>query len=256
MKKVTLFLLLFIGINSLNVQAQLFKQLKSIVAPETTETDSTQTTTATSTADSTESVNFTESEADSGIKQALINGVTKGVEMVSQEDGYFGDELIKIPFPEEVDFVASKLRAVGMGSLVDKAVLTMNRAAEDAASTATDIFVGAIKEMTINDAINLVTGEENAATQYLQEHTTDELTEQFSPIIDSSLQKVDATKYWDDVMTNYNKLPMVKKVNPDLTEYVTQKAIDGLFVKIADQEKAIREDPIERTTDLLKKVFN
>jgi len=254
MKKTGILFILALCLLSLDSKAQLLKQLKSLVEPATS-TDSTQTDTNTKTSDSA-SVNFSESEADSGIKQALINGVTKGVAMVSKEDGYFGDPIIKIPFPEEVDFMASKLKAIGMGSLVDKAVLSMNRAAEDAASTAKDIFVGAIKEMTVTDAINIVKGEDDAATQYLETNTTDKLTEQFSPIITNSLEKVNATKYWDDVVNAYNQIPMVKKMNPDLGEYVTEKAIAGLFVKIADQEKAIRDNPIERTTDLLKKVFN
>jgi len=254
MKKTGLLFVAALLLFSCKSEAQLLKQLKSIIEPETT-TDSTQTTTSTSSSTS-QTVSFTESEASSGIKEALINGVTKGVELVSQEDGYYADPIIKIPFPEEVDFVASKLKAIGMGSLVDKAVLSMNRAAEDAAGTATDIFVGAIKEMTVTDAVNIVAGEDDAATQYLETHTTDKLTSEFSPIINSSLEKVDATKYWSDVMNAYNQIPMVKKVNPDLGEYVTEKAIEGLFVKIADEEKAIREDPVSRTTDLLKKVFN
>ena len=253
MKKAGILLLILLGLSSLNVQAQLLKQLKSLVEPEKTTTDTSNTSTNTL---SKTSVNFTESEAGSGIKEALINGVSKGVALVSKENGYFEDPMIKIAFPEEIQVVESKLRAIGMGDLVDKAVLSMNRAAEDAASTAKDIFVGAIKEMTITDAVNIVKGDDNAATQYLEEHTTNELTEKFSPVINNSLNEVNATKYWGDVMNTYNKLPLVKKVNPDLGAYVTEKAIDGLFVKIADEEKAIRENPLEQTSDLLKKVFN
>lgn len=198
---------------------------------------------------------FTEEEAASGIKEALTKGVRKGVEMVSKEDGYFGDAEIKIPFPEEAKQMEDKLRAIGMGNKVDEVVLTINRAAEDAAEKAKDIFVGAIKEMTVNDAINIVKGEENAATNYLQTHTTEELTRQFSPVIDESLKKVNATKYWGDAVSTYNKIPLVKKMNPDLTEYVTQKAIEGLFVKIAKEEKEIRANPAARTSELLRKVF-
>jgi len=253
-----LFMLVIAGITQ--TQAQFLKQLKSVVEQATT----TDTTTTTASSDATEEttsttstdVDYTEEEANSGIKETLISGVTKGVAMVAKENGYFGDELIKITFPEEVQTIEKKLRAIGMGDLVDKAVLSMNRAAEDAASSATDIFVGAIKEMTISDATNLVLGSDTAATHYLKEHTTDELTEKFSPIINTSLETVNATKYWDDVMNAYNKLPLVKKMNPDLGAYVTEKAIDGLFVKIADQEMAIREDPLEQTSSLLKKIFN
>ena len=254
MKKTGILIVVSLLLFSCKSEAQLLKKLKSVIEAEAT-TDSIQTEENTST-NTTQAVSFTESEASSGIKEALISGVTKGVKLVSQEDGYYADPIIKIPFPEEVDFVASKLKAIGMGSLVDKAVLSMNRAAEDAAGTATDIFVGAIKEMTVTDAVNIVAGEDDAATQYLENHTTDKLTAEFSPIINTSLEKVNATKYWSDVMSAYNQIPMVKKVNPDLGEYVTEKAIEGLFVKIADEERTIREDPVARTTDLLKKVFN
>lgn len=261
MKKIGILLIAILAISTTKTHAQFLKKLKSVVN-EVVTTDSTQTTTTapavTENSPSTTNteVNYTEAEANSGIKEALINGVTKGVAMVAKENGYFGDELIKIPFPEEVQTIEKKLRAVGMGDLVDKAVLSMNRAAEDAASTAKDIFVGAIKEMTIKDATNLVLGSDTAATHYLKVHTTDELTEEFSPIINNSLQTVNATKYWGDVMNAYNQIPLVKKMNPDLGAYVTEKAIDGLFVKIADQEKAIRENPLEQTSSLLKKIFN
>jgi len=175
--------------------------------------------------------------------------------MVSKENGYFGDAEIKIPFPEEAKVMEDKLRAVGMGKKVDEVVLSINRAAEDAAIKAKDIFVQAIKEMTVTDAITIVKGNDDAATQYLKSHTKAELTRQFKPIIEESLNKVNATKYWEDVVTSYNKIPMVKKMNPDLTEYVTEKAIEGLFVKIAKEEKEIRKNSSARTSEILKKVF-
>lgn len=266
MKKLSIFLFLFVLMGISQAQAQFFKKLKSVVeeavvvdSTQTTNSEATQTeatTTDQSTATTDAEVDYTEEEANSGIKEALLNGVTKTVAQVSKENGYFGDELIKIPFPPEVQTIETKLRAIGMGDLVDKAVLSMNRAAEDAASTATDIFVGAIKEMTITDATNLVLGSDTAATHYLKVHTTDELTTEFSPIVNNSLQTVNATKYWGDVVNTYNQLPLVKKVNPDLGAYVTEKAIDGMFVKIAEQEKAIRKDPVEQTSSLLKKIFN
>ncbi|MDW7692569.1 DUF4197 domain-containing protein [Flammeovirgaceae bacterium SG7u.111] len=198
---------------------------------------------------------FTEEEAGAAIKQALEKGVVKGVELVAQENGFFADSLIKIPFPAEAKLMEQKLRMMGMDKQVDQVILTFNRAAEDASIKAKDIFVGAIKEMTLTDAINIVKGEEDAATQYLQNHTTSGLVTEFSPIIDESLDKVLATKYWEELVTTYNKLPFVRKVNPNLTEYVTEKAIEGLFVKVADEEKLIRENPAERTTELLEKVF-
>lgn len=252
MRKIFVPIALLFALSSISAEAQILKKIKTIAGISEAQTDSTKTESSSASV----LTNITESEANSGIKEALINGVSKGVALVSKEDGYFGDAIIKIGFPEDVQVIEKKLRAVGMGNLVDKAVLSMNRAAEDAAVTAKDIFVGAIKEMTVTDAVNIVRGDDRAATNYLQDHTTDKLTEQFSPIINASLEKVDATKYWDDVINAYNKLPLVKKQNPDLVEYVTEKAISGLFVKIADEEKAIRKNPMERTSDLLKKVFN
>ena len=198
---------------------------------------------------------FTTEEAANALKQALEQGTVKGVSVVSQVDGYLKNPEIKIPFPPEAENVEQKLRAIGLGNQVDEAVESLNRAAEDAASEAKDIFITAIKALTIQDAINIVKGEQDAATRFLERTTTAELTAKFSPIINSSLQKVNATKYWGDVMGTYNKIPFVKKVETDLTAYVTQKAIDGLFVMIANEELNIRQNPAARTTELLKKVF-
>lgn len=198
---------------------------------------------------------FTKEEAANALKQALEQGTVKGVSVVSQVDGYLKNPEIKIPFPPEAENVEQKLRAIGLGNQVDEAVESLNRAAEDAASEAKDIFITAIKALTIQDAINIVKGEQDAATRFLERTTTTELTAKFSPIINSSLQKVNATKYWGDVMGTYNKIPFVKKVETDLTAYVTQKAIDGLFVMIANEELNIRQNPAARTTELLKKVF-
>ncbi len=236
MKKILSIVIFTTFLGTLTSNAQLLKKAQKLI-------------------EETTSSSFSEEEAASGIKEALNNGITKGVEMVSKENGYFGDAAIKIPFPEEAKQIEEKLRAIGMGNKVDEVVLSINRAAEDAANKATDIFVAAIKEMTVTDAINIVKGEDDAATSYLQNHTTAELTKQFSPVIDESLEKVDATKYWSDVISTYNKIPLVKKMNPDLTEYVTEKAIEGLFVKIAEEEKEIRANPAARTSALLKKVF-
>ncbi len=149
--------------------------------------------------------------------------------------------------------VESKLRAIGLGSQVDKAILSINRAAEDAAKEAEPIFVSAITGMSISDAIGIVRGEENAATQYLKKTTSAELKTKFQPVIKSSLDKVDATKYWTDLINTYNKIPLVQKMNPDLAAYVTDQAIAGLFVMIAKEELKIRKDPVARTTELLKR---
>jgi hypothetical protein len=204
---------------------------------------------------STSTGSFTESEAADGIKEALIKGTSESVNVVSLIDGYFGNPEIKIPFPPEAAQIESRLRAVGLGNEVDKAILSINRAAEDAAKEAKPIFVAAIKGMTIKDAINIVKGSDNAATQYLSKTTTPELKLKFQPVIKASLDKVNATKYWSDLITAYNKIPLVQKMNPDLVSYATDRAIQGLFVMIAREELKIRKDPVARTTELLKKVF-
>jgi Protein of unknown function (DUF4197) len=198
---------------------------------------------------------FTEGEAVAAIKEALIKGTNEGVSIVSVIDGYFGNPKIKIPFPPEAVSMESKLRAVGLGSQVDKAVLSINRAAEDAAKEAKPIFTAAVRGMSVNDAVGIVRGKENAATEYLKRTTSPELKSKFSPIIKTSLDKVNATKYWTDLITSYNKIPLVQKMNPDLTAYVTDRAIEGLFVMIAMEELKIRKDPVARTSELLRKVF-
>lgn len=198
---------------------------------------------------------FTTEEAANALKQALEQGTIKGVSTLSVKDGYFKNPQVRIPFPEEARNVEEKLRTIGAGKLVDDTEEALNRAAELAAEEAKDIFVATIKRLTVRDAINIVKGEPDAATRFLERETTEELTVKFKPIIDNSLEKVDATKYWTDVMGKYNQIPFVKKVNPDLTAYVTQKALDGLFVMIAQEELNIRQNPAARTTALLEKVF-
>ncbi len=198
---------------------------------------------------------LTEEEVAKALKEALTIGIEKGVTRVSKPDGYFLDPEIKIPLPKEAKQVEDKLRMLGQDKTVDDAIESLNRAAEDAASGAKDLFVNAIKEMTLSDVMNILNGNEDAATRFLETHTRTQLVEKFKPIIKVSLDKVNATKYWNTVFGNYNKLPFVSKVNPDLDDYVTNKAIDGLFVQIAKEEKEIRENPVARVTDLLKKVF-
>jgi len=195
-------------------------------------------------------------EVAQGLKEALTNGVSKGSDLVSQVDGYLKNQEIKIPFPPEVQQVETKLRAIGMGGEVDKFVTSLNRAAEDAAKEAKPIFVTAVKEMTIQDAWSILRGEQNSATQYLIKTTSTPLKAKFKPIIQASLAKVNATKYYKDLVTTYNKIPLIQKVNPNLDDYATDKAADGLFIMIAKEEKNIRENPGARTTELLKKVFS
>jgi len=198
---------------------------------------------------------FSKEEAAEAIKESLIKGATSGTEIVSKVDGYFKDPEIKIPFPEDVQVVEKKLRSIGAGAKVDEAILSINRAAETAASEAKPIFVAAIKSLTVTDAINIVKGEDDAATRYLDKTTNAPLYEKFKPVITAALEKTGATKHWTTVISSYNKIPLVKKVNPDLEDYVTNKAIYGLFIMIAKEEKLIRDDPAARTSDLLKKVF-
>jgi hypothetical protein len=198
----------------------------------------------------------TATEVTKALKEALKQGATKGATQVSQLDGYFKNSEIKIPFPPEVQLVETKMRALGMGKQVDEFVLSLNRAAEDAAKQAAPIFVSAIQKMTIQDAYAVLNGPPDAATQYLNKTTTPELKEKFTPVVKASLDKVNATKYYADLIGYYNRIPFVQKVNPDLTGYATDKAIAGLFVMIAKEEKNIRKDPLARSTDLLKKVFS
>lgn len=198
---------------------------------------------------------LSQEEVGRGLKEALNRGVDKGVTQLNKKDGYFKDAQIKIPMPDEAKKVESKLRSLGQGKKVDEAIESMNRAAEDAAKGAKDIFVVAIKSMTLTDAMSILKGDDDAATKYLSKATRTELTKKFQPVIKVSLDKVGATKHWKTVFGSYNKLPFVSKINPDLEEYVTDKALNGLFIQVAKEELKIRKDPAARATDLLKKVF-
>jgi hypothetical protein len=198
---------------------------------------------------------LTTAEVTNGLKEALVNGVSKGTDLTSKLDGYYKNPEIKIPFPQDVKMVETKLRALGMGKEVDKFVVTLNRGAEEAAKEAKPIFIAAIKQMTIDDAFAILKGQPDAATQYLKKTTTAQLKEKFKPIVQASLDKVQATKYYGDLVNNYNRIPFITKVNPNLNDYATDMAIQGLFTMIAKEEKSIRQDPAARTTDLLKKVF-
>lgn len=203
----------------------------------------------------TTSGSLTEGEVSDGLKEALTKGIEKGVAQLSKPDGYFKDPQIKIPLPEEAKNVESKLRQLGQGEQVDQAIESINRAAEDAASGAKDLFVNAIKNMTVTDAMSLLKGNDDAATRFLEKSTREALVAKFKPIIKASLDKVGATKHWNTIFTTYNKIPLVTKVNPDLEDYATNKAIDGLFIQVAKEELEIRKNPGARVTDLLKKVF-
>lgn len=202
------------------------------------------------------SSNLTNSEIASGLKQALEIGAKAASQQLSQKDGFFKNAAVKILMPPEAQKVASTLRSMGMGSLVDEAILSMNRAAEDAAIKAAPIFVNAIKGISIQDGLQILRGGNNAATHYLQGKTTPALTNAFSPVIEQSLAKVGATRIWKTVFETYNQIPFItEKVNPNLTGYVTEQALKGVFTEIAAEELKIRTNPAARATDLLKKVF-
>lgn len=198
---------------------------------------------------------LSQSEIGSGLKEALNNGITKQVSKLTTTDGFFKNEMVKILLPEELQKVDTKLRQLGMSKLADDGLRILNRAAEDAVKEATPIFVDAVKQMTFNDAKNILLGNESSATTYLQTTTSTALYGKFNPVIKSSFAKVGADKIWTQIITKYNSIPLVKKVNPDLTDYTTNKAMEGVFKMIAVEEKDIRTNFSARTSDLLKRVF-
>lgn len=240
MKKSIYITILVLLVNGLNVQAQISKLKKGLeksgISIPTKQ-------------------GLSEEEVGRGLKEALNNGIQKGVKQLSIKDGYFKDDQIKLLMPKEATQVESKLRKLGQGSKVDAMIESMNRAAEDAASSSKELFVSAIKNLSVNDAMSILKGEDNAATVYLSSETRTQLIAKFKPIIKTSLDKVGATKHWSTVFNTYNKIPMVQKVNPDLVGYATDKAIDGLFIQIAKEELEIRKNPAARVSELLKKVF-
>ncbi|MBP6335660.1 MAG: DUF4197 domain-containing protein [Bacteroidia bacterium] len=195
------------------------------------------------------------SEVIAGLKQALEIGSKNAGASTSKLDGFFKNPLIKIPFPPEAIEMEKKLRGLGMGKQVDDFILTLNRAAEEASKEAAPVFVDAIKGMTITDGMSILRGSDTAATGYLRQKTSVSLQAKFKPIIRAATQKVNVTKYWSPLVSTYNAIPLVKKVNPDLDEYVTQRGLNGLFKVVAQEEVKIRKDPAARVTELLKKVF-
>ena len=198
---------------------------------------------------------LSQGEIGSGLKEALNNGISKQVSKLTATDGFFKNEAVKILLPDELKAVDKKLRQIGMSKLADEGLKVINRAAEDAVKEATPIFVDAVKQMTFTDAKNILMGNENSATTYLQNSTSTALYAKFNPVIKSSFTKVGADKVWKEIITKYNSIPLVKKVNPDLTDYTTNKAMDGVFKMIAVEEKDIRTNLASRSSDLLKKVF-
>jgi hypothetical protein len=198
--------------------------------------------------------NLTNAEVVQGLKEALRVGTDSSAYHLGLLDGFYKDDMIKILMPPEAQKVEKTLRSVGMGNVVDKAVLSMNRAAEDASKYVGTIFLNAIQKMTIQDAFGILRGGDRAATDYLKRTTSDQLTAAFTPIVSKSLDYTDATKYWKDVFSVYNRFSSTP-VNTNLTAYVTQKALDGLFYHIGLEEQKIRKDPAAQVTEILKKVF-
>lgn len=198
------------------------------------------------------------SDVIAGLKEALTIGAQNSANAASAVDGFWKNDLVRIPFPEEAVKVKNTLNDIGMSAQVEEFEKTLNRAAEDASKEAADIFIAAIKDINVEDGFALLQGGDHAATEFLQNKTTASLQERFTPIVRSSIDKVELTKYWEPLATKYNTVALFtggKAVEPDLTGYVTQKAIDGLFVLIAKEEEKIRKDPAAQVTDLLRRVF-
>lgn len=198
---------------------------------------------------------LTNDEIIRGLKEALSVGSTNSTAKASALDGFYKNNLIKIPFPPEAEKVKTTVESLGMKPQVDQFVMTLNRAAEEAAKEAKPVFINAITTMSISDGMTILKGKDDEATRYLQNKTSTELNAKFSPIVKRAINKVQLTKYWNPIMTKYNKIPMVKKVNPDLDKYVTEKALEGLFKLVAEEETKIRRDPAARVSDILRKVF-
>lgn len=200
-------------------------------------------------------VGVTDFDISNGLKAALDKGVSKEVSKLTLKDGFLGDDNVKILFPPEIKKVESRLRDLGLGILPDKGIELLNRAAEDAVKEATPIFVSAIQNMSVTDARNILMGSDSSATQYLQKTTSDSLYAKFYPVVESSLKKVGADDAWNNITMKYNAIPFISKINPDLKDYVTTNALKSVYKKIAIEEKLIRNNLQERSSDLLRKVF-
>ncbi|HBY68613.1 MAG TPA: DUF4197 domain-containing protein [Flavobacteriaceae bacterium] len=190
-----------------------------------------------------------------GLRQALDFGIDKQVTKLTQKDGFYKNKLVKILLPEELQKVDRTLRDIGLGSLADEGLKVLNRAAEDAVKESTPIFVDAVRDITFNDAKNILLGPDNAATNYLKGKTNTALYTKFNPVIQNSFSKVGADRIWTNIITKYNSVPFVSQVNPDLTDYVTNEALKGVYTMIGVEEKKIRNSVSARTTSLLKQVF-
>lgn len=206
--------------------------------------------------DSVQDEPLTQFEMGQGLREALSKGVFSAVDILGQNDGYFANPMVRILLPEQLQKVDEMLRKIGLASLADQGLKILNKAAENAVSQAKPIFLEAISNLTFADALQILTGAQDAATVYLKNKTYAHLFKAFQPHIKNSLQKVGANKIWEKIINRYNSIPLIEKVNPNLSEYITEKAIAGLFKKIADKEAAIRSKIQERTSPILLKVFS
>ena len=198
---------------------------------------------------------LTTEEIGRGLKEALTVGIKNSSSQASALDGFLGNQTIKLLFPPEAQKVEQKLRSIGLGNECDKFIIAINRGAEKATEKAVPIFVDAIAKMTIQDALGILQGNKDAATEYLKRTSSMALATAFAPVMQEAINSTGATKMYGDIASTYDRIPFTQKVNPDLQQYATQKAIDGLFLLVAQEEQKIRENPTARVSDILKRVF-
>lgn len=239
MKKI-LFVIVLLSTTTSNAQYDL-KKIKNTISEKTKTTTSSK---------------LSSEEIVKGLKEALSVGVKNAGSLTSSLDGFNKNDLIRIPFPESARKMETSLRKVGMGKKVDEFEVALNRAAEEASKEAAPIFFNSIKKMKVQDGLNILKGNDDAATQFMKGKTDAELYAIFKPIVIKALSSVNITKYWSPLVTRYNKIPLTKKMNPDLEDYTTKKTIEGLFKMLAIEEKKIRNSELARVTDILKKVFS
>ncbi|QDO92462.1 DUF4197 domain-containing protein [Formosa sediminum] len=240
---------------SLGTSAQTLSELANSVKNSITKSSSDNSSNSSSTSTSALSTLLSDTDIASGLKEALNLGIEEQVEKLTQTDGFYKNELVKIVMPSELQKVDTALRSIGLGDLADEGIKALNRAAEDAVKEATPIFVDAVKDITFDDAKTILLGEDNAATTYLTSKTQTALYDKFNPVINESFSKVGADKIWNTLISKYNSMPFVSQVNPDLTDYVTTEALEGVYTMIAVEEKEIRNSTAARSTDLLQSVF-
>ena len=251
-RKITLLLVTLAAISLANAQGFLNNLKKTVVK----DSSSAKVTGLVKTISTGSGTVLSNEEIISGLKEALNVGADNASKNLNKTDAFFGNAAIRLLMPEEAGKAESTLRSVGLGSIADKAILSMNRAAEDAAGGISSIFIDAIKKMTVTDGLKILKGGDFAATEYLKIATTATLTEKIRPVIETSLAKVNATSYWKEFFTSYNRVTFSKKpVNTDLSAYVTERSLSGIFYSIGLEEQKIRKDPAAQVTALLKKVF-